>query len=117
MPRGGCLLQVWPSTGSATSWHACPTPTITSQRAGFPGGIPRYMEGLSPTASAFDAYTCTITVSGKIFKLLNIILQKHSNLRGTLQMPTETRAPSSQQMPFSVPPLTPLCSWDSFSPF
>lgn len=42
----------------------------------------------------------------KISKLLNIILQKQSNLRGTLQMTTETRTQSSQQMPFSVPPLT-----------
>lgn len=66
---------------------------------------------LSSTASAFNAYTCTITVGGKISKLLNIILQKHSNLRGTLQMPTETRTQSSQQMPFSVPP--PAITWQS----
>ena len=54
MPRGGCLLEAGLSPGSATSWHAClPAPllpTITSQRAGFPGGIPRYTEGLGPTA-------------------------------------------------------------------
>lgn len=61
---------------------------------------------LSSTDSAFNAYTCTITVSKKISKLLNIILQKQSNLRGTLQMTTETWTQSSQQMPFSVPPLT-----------
>ena len=108
MPRGGCLLEVWPSPGSATSWHACPpSPHHDNKPACWlPWRNSTLHGGSRPHSLAFNAYTCTITVSGKMSKLLNIILQKHSNLRGTLQMPTETQTQSSQQMPFSVPPLT-----------